>query len=167
MGFLDLSEGSSIAVFSLGESRHFFMREKTRACEVGVEPQEFGVDIHHNSLCLLSEENNAHWVHGIRKTKDDTAAEAPASERGCGRIALVFRDSITFRTTDGHVLYGPRCIHRTLEEATEAAAAPYSLSAGDFLEARVQEMCQLKNIMVWNGQGMFDFVSKSEDEEEA
>lgn len=62
---LDLAPGSSIAVFSLGDTRQLDMVKKERSPVDG--PNQMKFEMPGNSLFLLDEYTNQHYVHGVRK----------------------------------------------------------------------------------------------------
>lgn len=101
---LDLAEGSKIAVFSLGSTRQLDLLKKNKSTLDG--PEEMKLDLPGNSLFLLDEETNRHYVHGIRKRRKNQVDD---------RVAIVFRHVLTYKANDG-VLYGSGSAYTTKEE---------------------------------------------------
>jgi hypothetical protein len=90
---LDLASGSKIAVVSLGCNRELDLMKKHESISDG--PSEMNIDLPNNSLFLLDEETNKHYVHGIKKEKTQIG----------DRVSIVFRQVVTFKTENGK-LYG-------------------------------------------------------------
>ncbi|CAF1198227.1 unnamed protein product [Adineta ricciae] len=86
---LDLAPGSKIAVVSFGATRQLELLKKRQSTMDG--PSNMKFDLPGNSLFLLDEETNKHYVHGIRKKKKHDVED---------RIAIVFRHVTTFKTDD-------------------------------------------------------------------
>ncbi|UJR20011.1 hypothetical protein I4U23_023145 [Adineta vaga] len=97
---LDLASGSKIAVVSLGVSRQMDLVKKQESTFDG--PQKLNVNLPGNSLFLLDEETNKHYVHGIKKEKSQIGE----------RISIVFRHVLTYKTQSGK-LYGNGLTHTT------------------------------------------------------
>ena len=91
---LDLVPGSTIAVVSFGSTRQLDLLKKCKSTLDG--PSQMQFDLPHNSVFLLDEETNRHYVHGIRKMKKNDVHD---------RIAIVFRHVSTFKTEQGE-FYG-------------------------------------------------------------
>ncbi|CAF0924394.1 unnamed protein product [Adineta steineri] len=87
---LDLALGSKIAVVSFGATRQFDLVKKYESTPDG--PSQMKFDLPSNSLFLLNEQTNKHYVHGIRKKRKNDVED---------RIAIVFRHVTTFKTDDG------------------------------------------------------------------
>ena len=101
---LDLAAGSKIAVFSLGSTRQLDLSKKQSSTFDG--PEQMKLDLPGNSLFLLDEETNRHYVHGIRKRKKNQVED---------RVAIVFRHVQTFKANSG-VFYGSGSACATKEE---------------------------------------------------
>lgn len=145
--FLDLRPGSKIGVVSLGAAREMVMQKKVGGGEQRLE-------LTHNSLMLLDEQTNAKWRHGIQKKR--AQVDGP-------RVAIVFRESTTFRSEDG-CIFGARCEHATLEEARAArehASSPEEEVKAAAKQERINRMCELKNVREWDGEAMAKFLSGS------
>eukprot|EP01060_Flectonema_neradi_P022401 TRINITY_DN30654_c0_g1_i1.p2 TRINITY_DN30654_c0_g1~~TRINITY_DN30654_c0_g1_i1.p2 ORF type:complete len:293 (+),score=66.31 TRINITY_DN30654_c0_g1_i1:49-927(+) len=143
--FLDLADGSTVGVVSLGSEREMVLHRKDEVKRGDDNPADHvKVKLPNNSLLVLDEETNARWVHGIQKVN---ASKGP-------RIAIVFRNSVTFRLSNG-VTFGDRCVYKTVEEALENANPSNDASCAK----RVERMCELKNHEVWNGPAMHQFIT--------
>ena len=92
---LDLAQGSTIAIVSLGSTRQMDLLKKQTSNLDG--PTKMKFDMSGNSLFLLDDQTNQHYVHGIRKMKKNHVED---------RISIVFRNVTTFKT-DHELLYGP------------------------------------------------------------
>lgn len=153
--FLDLSPGSKIGVVSLGASREMVMKYKGKHHKRKRKDQT--VTLRHNSLVLLDEVSNAKWTHGIRKKRRQEVAGP--------RVAIVFRNSTTFRSPQGHV-FGPRCEFGSLAEAVayESQAKDDTLAQEKHEQAveRLHLMCRLKNIKEWDGEAMAAFLREEQ-----
>lgn len=101
---LDLEPGSDIAVVSLGSTRQLDLIKKKTSTSDG--PEEIKLDLPGNSLFLLDEETNRHYVHGIRKQKKNQVQD---------RVAIVFRNVITFKA-ENDILYGSGSVYATKQE---------------------------------------------------
>ena len=101
---LDLAPGSKIAVVSLGNTRQIDLIKKYRSTIDG--PKEIKLDLPGNSLFLLDEDTNKHYVHGIRKQKKNQVQD---------RVAIVFRNVVTFKAHNGD-LYGTGSAYVTKQE---------------------------------------------------
>lgn len=91
---LDLVSGSKIAVVSFGCTRQMDLLKKTKSTVDG--PSKIKLNLPNNSVFLLDEETNKHYVHGIRKQKNNETED---------RISIVFRYVSTFKT-DKEQFYG-------------------------------------------------------------
>lgn len=91
---LDLAPGSTIAVASFGTTRELDLLKKHESTSDG--PAQMKFDLLSNSLFLLDEETNKHYVHGIKKKRKNEVED---------RIAIVFRNVTTFKCNNGE-FYG-------------------------------------------------------------
>ena len=145
--FLDLTEGSTVGVVSLGSEREMVMHKKDEVKETDNDPTDHSKTIlPHNSLLILDEITNSKWVHGIHKIRPTTGP----------RIAIVFRNSGTCRLSNG-ITFGQRCCYKTMEEAIENAHP----EENEAIIKRVDRMCELKNHNVWDGIAMFNIINQS------
>jgi len=157
--FLDFRPGSSIGVVSLGAEREVVMRRKRETGQRDADVHH--IDLTHNTLMLLDEETNAKWTHGVQKKRQNQVEGA--------RVAIVFRERTTYRSSDGHI-FGPRCEHQTFAEAlaaeVEECASPELAAVKQEKRAkateRIHRMCELKNIKEWDGEGMAAFLRGEE-----
>jgi len=106
---LDLAPGSNIAIFSLGSTRQLDFLKKEQSSVEG--PNQMKFEMLNNSLFLLDEYTNQHYVHGVRKVKKHQVE---------GRIAIVFRRVTMFKTEQG-ILYGNGSDFATREEIIQQA----------------------------------------------
>jgi hypothetical protein len=101
---LDLAPGSKIAVVSFGSTRQLDLIKKQASTSDG--PSEIKLDLPDNSLFLLDEETNKHYVHGIKKKKKNQVED---------RVAIVFRHVVTFKAQNGK-LYGNGSAYLTKQD---------------------------------------------------
>ncbi|CAF0917548.1 unnamed protein product [Adineta steineri] len=100
---LDLASGSKIAVVSLGVNRQMDLVKKQESTLDG--PSQLKINLPGNSLFLLDEETNRHYVHGIKKEKSQIGE----------RISIVFRHVLTYKTQNGK-LYGNGLTYSTKQD---------------------------------------------------
>lgn len=91
---LDLMPDSRIAVVSFGCTRQMELMKKSRSTEDG--PRKMKFDLMHNSVFLLDQKTNTHYLHGITKQAENRTED---------RISIVFRYVSTFMTDHG-LFYG-------------------------------------------------------------
>jgi hypothetical protein len=115
---LDLAAGSKIAVFSLGSTRQLDLLKKNKSTLDGA--QEMKLDLPGNSLFLLDEETNRHYVHGIRKQKKNQVED---------RVAIVFRHVLTYKANDG-TFYGNGSVYATKEEILQRTNKLHAFKSG-------------------------------------
>ncbi|CAF0811992.1 unnamed protein product [Didymodactylos carnosus] len=101
---LDLALGSKIAVVSLGSNRQLDLIKKQTSTSNG--PSQIKLDLPGNSLFLLDEETNKHYVHGIKKQKKNQVED---------RVAIVFRHVVTYKAENGK-LYGNGSAYLTKQD---------------------------------------------------
>ncbi|KIW61605.1 hypothetical protein PV05_01706 [Exophiala xenobiotica] len=113
---LDIVRGSSIVNLSLGAQRTMVLRMKKSAIPTAAEDCQQEEDsvrpsqrIHlpHNSLFILGEETNRHWLHSIRADKRPASAKDSAELAFDGeRISVTFRHIGTFIDPVKHTIWG-------------------------------------------------------------
>ncbi len=136
---LDLASGSKIAFVSFGSTRQLDLLKKHASTSNG--PSQMKFDLPNNSLFLLDEETNKHYVHGIRKKKRNEVKD---------RIAIVFRNVVTFKTVDGKLYgYGSRFLARQdiCQQGTQRKIFQYLFSF--LLTALITWLCPIRS---WNVQ---------------
>ena len=100
---LDLAPDSKIAVVSLGVNRQLELVKKQESTSDG--PSHLNINLSGNSLFLLDEETNKHYVHGIKKEKNETG----------DRVSIGFRHVLTYKTQNGK-LYGNGLAYSTKQD---------------------------------------------------
>lgn len=118
---LDIVRGSSILNVSFGAQRT--MRLRTKKLLKGKQAEENQpervtqrVPMPHNSMFVLGEETNAHWLHSItqdkRAPRDRTEAEKAYEG---SRISLTFRHVGTFLDSKGEHIWGQGATSKSSE----------------------------------------------------
>lgn len=122
---LDIVRGSNIVNVSLGAQRTMILRTKKSAItpipddpEPDASRPSQRVPLPHNSLFILGQKTNQHWLHSIRADKrpanDKTAAElAFAGER----ISFTFRHIGTFIDLVANTIWGQGATSKRRDEA--------------------------------------------------
>ncbi|KIV81834.1 hypothetical protein PV11_03985 [Exophiala sideris] len=108
---LDIVRGSKIVNLSLGAQRTMILRMKKSATTAEADTNETRpsqrIQLPHNSLFILGQETNQHWLHSIRADKRP-ASEKDLAELAFGgeRISLTFRYIGTFINPAEKTIWG-------------------------------------------------------------
>ncbi|EXJ94825.1 hypothetical protein A1O1_03223 [Capronia coronata CBS 617.96] len=122
---LDVVHRSNIVNLSLGAQRTMTLRKKRSAVSPvtqhgGSEITRPSQRIHlpHNSLFVLGQETNRHWLHAIRADKRPTSQKDPAELAYEGeRISLTFRHIGTFIDPTDNTIWGQGATSKQREGA--------------------------------------------------
>ena len=166
---LDVVRGSSIVNVSLGAQRTMILRAKKSALAIavdGTEPEAARpsqrVPLPHNSLFVLGQNTNQHWLHSIRADKRPSFEKTPAELAFEGeRISLTFRHIGTFINLADNTIWGQGATSKTRENAQPLITGVEAEIEGEhMIRAFGQENHQSLNWNweEWYGRG-FDVVN--------
>jgi alkylated DNA repair dioxygenase AlkB len=121
---LDIVRGSSIVNISVGAQRTMILRTKksalpaTDGANADAPRPSQRVPLPHNSIFILGQQTNQHWLHSIRADKrllaEKTAAELAYEGE---RISFTFRQIGTFINLSDNTIWGQGATGKTREEA--------------------------------------------------
>lgn len=165
---LDIVRGSSIVNFSLGAQRVMTIRTKKDTTLTsgndgeGPERKTQRIPLMHNSIFILGQATNQHWLHSVRADK------RPACEKGVEelaysgeRISLTFRQIGTFWNKKSNTIWGQGATAKRKDEANPLLEGKEAESKGELmLRAFGQENHQsiAWDWDEWYGQG-FDVIN--------
>jgi len=133
---LDIVRGSSIVNFSLGAQRMMTLRKKKSAMVDGPEASRTSqrLPLPHNSLFMLGQDTNQHWLHSIRPDKRPTAEKSSQELAFEGeRISLTFRHIGTFIDTENNIIWGQGATVKTKEGAKKLLEGTEAEKVGEAL----------------------------------
>ncbi|KAJ9603831.1 hypothetical protein H2200_011352 [Cladophialophora chaetospira] len=138
---LDIVRGSSIVNVSLGAQRTMILRAKKSALPNLVEGEELDaarpsqrIPLPHNSLFVLGQDTNQHWLHSIRADKRPPFEKSPAELAFDGeRISFTFRQIGTFLNLVGNSIWGQGATNKTREGARPLTTGPEAEREGENL----------------------------------
>jgi len=106
---LDIKKDSIIVNYSVGALRRMILKNK-------LSKEKISYDLPHNSLFILSLNDNKHFTHTIKQDKrtDDLKSEEELAYNN-ERISLTFRNIDTFELPDGRI-FGQGSRYKTIEE---------------------------------------------------
>lgn len=121
---LDIVRGSFICNVSLGAQRVMVLRTKastannSTVAEGNPGRQTQRVPLPHESLFILGEKTNMHWLHGIRPDRR-AGSEKSLEERAYDgvRISITFRHIGTFTDPVAGTIWGQGACHKSREQA--------------------------------------------------
>ena len=166
---LDIVRGSSIVNLSLGAQRTMILRMKKSATSAAVSEAETNetrpsqrIQLPHNSLFILGQETNKHWLHSIRADKRPAFEKDPAELAfGGERISLTFRYVGTFINTEEKTIWGQGATSKQRTRAQKLLDGPEAERRGEeMIRAFGQENHRSSdwNWDEWYGKG-FDVVN--------
>ncbi|KIW68918.1 hypothetical protein PV04_04830 [Phialophora macrospora] len=136
---LDIVRGSSIVNVSLGAQRTMILRAKKSALVAPVEGEQPDiarpsqrVPLPHNSLFVLGQATNRHWLHSIRADKRPAFEKTPAELAFDGeRISFTFRHIGTFINLVDKTIWGQGATSKTRDGATPLTTGPEAEREGE------------------------------------
>jgi alkylated DNA repair dioxygenase AlkB len=122
---LDIVRGSKIVNLSLGAQRTMTLRTKKSAVTPAMESGDEAVQrpsqripLAHNSIFVLGQETNQHWLHAIRADKRPSAEKTTPELAFDGqRISLTFRQIGTFIDLKATTIWGQGATYKTEDQA--------------------------------------------------
>ena len=122
---LDVVPGSSIVNVSLGAQRTMIIRAKKSALSSPMDSEQVDaarpsqrIQLSHNSIFVLGQKTNQHWLHSIRADKRPTFEKSPAELAFDGqRISFTFRHIGTFINLADNTIWGQGATSKTREGA--------------------------------------------------
>ncbi len=138
---LDVVRGSSIVNVSLGAQRTMMLRAKKSAISEpvdGAEPDaprpSQRIHLPHNSLFVLGQETNQHWLHSIRADKRPPFEKTPAELAFDGeRISFTFRQIGTFINIADSTIWGQGATSKTREAPRPLTTGPEAEREGEMM----------------------------------
>ncbi|ETI24872.1 hypothetical protein G647_04242 [Cladophialophora carrionii CBS 160.54] len=136
---LDIVRGSSIVNVSLGAQRTMILRAKKSALlgpAKGEEPDTVRpsqrVPLPHNSLFVLGQTTNQHWLHSIRADKRPDFEKSPAELAfGGERISFTFRNIGTFINVAANTIWGQGATSKIRGGASPLTTGPEAEREGE------------------------------------
>ena len=145
---LDIVRGSSIVNMSLGAQRTMILRAKKASPLPGAEKADIDtarpsqrVPLPHNSVFVLGQSTNQHWLHSIRADKRPVFEKTPAELAFNGeRISITFRHIGTFFNIANNSIWGQGATCQTRDGAKPLLTGTEAKKAGeDMIKAFGQE----------------------------
>ncbi|KAI1608749.1 hypothetical protein EDD37DRAFT_387832 [Exophiala viscosa] len=166
---LDIVRGSSIVNLSLGAQRTMILRMKKSATSAAASEADANetrpsqrIHLPHNSLFILGQETNQHWLHSIRADKRPAFEKDPAELAFDGeRISLTFRYIGTFIDPAEKTIWGQGATSKQRTAAQKLLDGPEAEKQGEeMIRAFGQENHRSSdwNWDEWYGKG-FDVVN--------
>lgn len=166
---LDIVRGSSIVNLSLGAQRTMILRTKKSTIQTDTDDRDAGnarssqrILLPHNSLFILGQETNQHWLHAIRADKRPLSEKTPGELAFEGeRISLTFRNIGTFIDPIHNTIWGQGATSKEKTGATKLLSGAEAEKQGEaMIRAFGQENHRSTdwNWSEWYGKG-FDVVN--------